>query len=126
MQDALGPVELDRSPVELAAMAEPAADCRARRGGRFGFPGELRKSAAGMCPPHRGEVDRVSAVRFEQARASNPDGWGAVLDACRRLDLPHLPKGLATRLAGAEDLMFEQRQPEELAALVEDLVEAAG
>jgi SEC-C motif len=126
VQDALGPMDLDRSPVELAAIAVPAGDCRACRGGRFGFPGELGESAAGMCPAHRGEADRVSAERFERARASNPDGWGAVLDACRRLELPHLPKGLATRLAGAEDLMFEQREPEELAALVEDLVEAAG
>ena len=56
---------------------------------------------------------------------SNPDGWGAVLDACRRLELPHLPNGLATRMAGAEHLMFELREPDELAALVQDLVEAA-
>ena len=45
---------------------------------------------------------------------------------CRRLELPHLPNGLATRLAGAEDLVFELREPDELAAVVPDLVEAAG
>jgi hypothetical protein len=126
VQDALGPVDLDRSPVELAAIAEPAAGCPACGGRRFGFPGELGESAAGMCPAHQGEADRVSTERFERARASNPDGWGAVLDACRRLELPHLPNGLATRLAGAEDLIVEQREPEELAALVGGLVEAAG
>jgi tetratricopeptide (TPR) repeat protein len=126
MQDALGPVDLDRSPVELAASAEPAADCPACRGGRFGFPGELGESAAAMCPAHRGEADRVSAERFERAQASNPDGWAAVLDACRRLELPHLPNGLATRMAAVEDLMFESREPDELAAVVPDLVEAAG
>ena len=49
-----------------------------------------------------------------------------MLDACRRLELPHLPNGLATRLAGAEDLVFEVPEPDELAAVVPDLVEAAG
>jgi hypothetical protein len=42
------------------------------------------------------------------------------------LELPHLPNGVATSLAGPEDPMVEQREPEELAALVRDLVEAAG
>jgi tetratricopeptide (TPR) repeat protein len=79
-----------------------------------------------MCPAHKGEADRVSNERFERAHTSNPDGWGAVLDACRRLELPHVPNGLAARLAAAEDLMFELRQPAELAAVVPDLVDAAG
>jgi tetratricopeptide (TPR) repeat protein len=125
VQDALGPVDLDRSPVELAASAEPAAGCPACQARRFGFPAELGEAAPAMCPAHRAEADRVSTERFERARTSNPDGWGAVLDACRRLELPHLPNGLATRMAGAEDLMFEVREPDELAAVVQDLVEAA-
>ena len=126
VQDALGPVDLDRSPVELAASPQPASACPACRGGRFGFPGELGGSASAMCPAHRAEADRVSTERFERAQASNPDGWGAVLYACRRLELPHLPNGLATRMAGAEDLMFELREPDQLAVVVRDLVEAAG
>ena len=126
VQDALGPVDLDRSPIELAAPAEPASACPACRGGRFAFPGELGESAAAMCPAHRGEADRVSSERFQRAQASNPDGWGAVLDACRRLELPHLPNGLASRLVGAEGLMVELREPDELAAVAHDLVEAAG
>ncbi len=125
VQDALGPVDLDRSPVELAAGVEPAAGCPACRARRFGFPGELGGAAPAMCPAHRAEADRVSTERFGRAHMSNPDGWGAVLDACRRLELPHLPNGLATRMAGAEDLMFELREPDQLAAVVEDLVEAA-
>jgi len=125
VQEARGPVDLDRAPVELAASLEPASGCPACRGGRFGFPGELGESAPAMCPAHKGEADRVSNERFERAHASNPDGWGAVLDACRRLELPHLPNGLAARLATAEDLMFELR-PDELAAMVPDLVDAAG
>lgn len=118
--------DLNRSPIELAASAEPASACPACWGGRFGFPGELGESAAAMCPVHRGEADRVSSERFERAKASNPDGWGAVLDSCRRLELPHLPNGLASRLVGAEDLMFELREPDELAAVVHGLVEVAG
>jgi hypothetical protein len=126
VQDAYGPVDLDRSPVELAASAEPAAGCPACGARRFGFPGELGEAAPAMCPAHRAEADRVSAERFERAHMSNADGWGAVLDACRRLELPHVPNGLVTRMAGAEDLMFELRDPDELAAVVQDLVEAAG
>ncbi len=126
VQDALGPVDLDRSPVELAASAERAAGCPACRGRCFGSPGELGESAAVMCPTHRAEAGRVSRERFERAQASNAEGWGAVLDACRRLELPHLPNGLATRLAGAEDLMFERRERDELAVVVQELVEAAG
>jgi hypothetical protein len=126
VQDALGGVDLDRSPVELAASTEPAPGCPACQGRRFGFPGELGQSGPAMCPAHRGEADRVSTERFERARLSHPGGWAAVLDACRRLELPHLPNGLATRMAGAEDLVLELRDPDELVALVRDLVEAAG
>ena len=78
-----------------------------------------------MCPAHRAEADGVSAERFERARASNSEGWTAVLDACRRLELPHLPDGLATRMAGAAERMYELREPNELAAMTQDLVEAA-
>jgi len=125
VQEALGPVDLDRSPVELAASPEPAADCPACRGARFGFPGELGESATAMCPAHKSEADRVSNECIERVHTSNRDGWGAVLDACRRMELPHLPNGLAARLAAAEDLMFELREPDELNAVVHDLVEAA-
>ena len=125
VQDALGPVDLERSPVELAACVEPAAGCPACGARRFGFPGELGGAAPAMCPAHRAEADRVSTERFERAHMSNPNGWGAVLGACRRLELPHLPNGLAARMAGAEQLMFELREPDELAAVVRDLVEAA-
>ncbi len=110
----------------VGRLCQAAAGCPACRGRRFGFPGELGESAAVMCPTHRAEADRVSRERFERAQASNGEGWGAVLDARRRLELPHLPNGLATRLAGAEDLMFELRERDELAVVVQELVEAAG
>lgn len=126
VEDALGPVDLDRSPVELAGRADPVPGCPACRAERFGFPAGLSAAAGTMCPAHRHEADRVSAERLQRAQASNPDGWAAVLDACRRLELPHLPNGLASRLAGADALMVERWEPDRLAPLVTDLVEAAG
>jgi uncharacterized protein YchJ len=126
VQDAYGPLELDRSPVELAAVSDPTAGCAACQGRRFGFPGELGETAPSMCSRHRAEADRVSSKRLGRAATSNPDGWGAVVSACTRLALPHLPNGLATRLAGAPDAMFELPEPEELAAEAHAVVEAAG
>ena len=126
VQDALGPVDLDRSPVELAAAADPMADCPACGGQRFGFPGELGEATSAMCPPHRAEAEAVATKRYQRAHASNPDGWGAVLDACRRLELPHLPNGLATRLTGADEGVLEPRGPEELTAQARAVVAAAG
>lgn len=125
VQDAYGPVNLDRSPVELAAVSAPAGGCPACRGRRFRFPGELGDSAPAMCPPHRAEADRVSKTRFERARASNPDGWAAVIDACSRLERPHLPNGLATKLARAGEAMFEVPEPDELAGRAQAVLEAA-
>ncbi len=126
VQEALGPVELDRSPVELAVIGEAVAPCPACGGARFGFPGELGESSPAMCPAHRVEAEKVSNQRFEAAQASNPDGWGAILDACRRLELAHLPNGLATLLVGAEESLFQAREPVELAARARTVVEAAG
>jgi tetratricopeptide (TPR) repeat protein len=125
VQDALGPVDLDRSPVELAAAADPVEDCPACAGRRFGFPGELGEATSAMCQPHRAEAEAVSNKRYGRAHASNPDGWGAILDACRRLELPHLPNGLATRLARAEEALFRVREPEELTAEALAVVAAA-
>ena len=45
-----------------------------------------------------------------RAEASNPAGWRMLADASARLSLPHLPGGLATRLAAAEkDLVRRAR-----------------
>jgi uncharacterized protein YchJ len=126
VQDAFGPVDLDRSPVELAAAMDPAPGCAACRGGRFGFPGELGEATPSLCARHRSEAERVTSERLKRAAASNPDGWGAVISACERLGLPHLPNGLATKLVGAEDAMFELPEPDELAAEAHTVVEAAG
>ena len=76
VQDALGPVDLERSPVELAACVEPAAGCPACGARRFGFPGELGGAAPAMCPAHRAEANSVSTERFERAHMLNPQRLG--------------------------------------------------
>jgi len=126
VQHTFGPVDLDRSPVELAAVA-PQLGCSACAGRRFGFPAELAEEAAtGMCESHQREAADVERQRLERARASNPDGWAALLDASVRLELPHLPNGLATELAGAEESVYHVEEPGVLAARAQYVVEAAG
>jgi hypothetical protein len=100
VQHALGPVDLDRSPVELTA-AGSRPGCPACAGQRFNFPAELAEARDRMCPAHRAETEAVIMHRLVRAEASNPDGWSALGDATRRREQPHLPNGLATKLAGA-------------------------
>src|SRR6266571_4801645 len=50
VQHAFGPVDLDRSPVELATVTAVHWGCPACAGGRFGFPGALAEAKAAMCP----------------------------------------------------------------------------
>jgi hypothetical protein len=101
VQEAFGPVDLDRSLVELTVTAAPRPGCPACAGRRFKFPADLADSQDRMCPPHRSEADRVVGRRIARAETSNPAGWRMLGDASARLSLPHLPGGLATRLAGA-------------------------
>jgi Flp pilus assembly protein TadD len=101
VQQAFGPVELDRSLVELTVTNDPGPGCPACAGRRFKFPADLSDSRDGMCPAHRKEADRVIRRRMARAEGSNPAGWRMLADASARLSLPHLPGGLATRLAAA-------------------------
>jgi len=125
VQHAFGPVDLDRSLVELAATPASRPGCPACAGRRFRFPADLAESRDGMCPAHRREAESVINRRLARANASNPDGWGALTDASFRLERPHLPNGLATKLAGAEEAM-DVGEPEELAERAELVIQAAG
>lgn len=118
VQHAFGPVDLDRSPVELAGAARPRLGCPACEGRRFGFPGELADVQQGMCAAHQREAQKVINTRFARANASNPDGWTALTGASQRLGRPHLPNGLATKLA-------ESTGSEELAICAGHIVDAA-
>jgi SEC-C motif len=89
VQDAFGPVDLDRSGVALRPAPAPRPGCPACAGRRFGFPGELTEAQAEMCDPHRSGARTVIASRIERARASNPAGWRAVEKGSARIsDLP--------------------------------------
>jgi tetratricopeptide (TPR) repeat protein len=126
VQHAFGPVDLDRSLVELAARSESIPGCPACAGHRFGFPAELAEARGEMCPAHQHEASSVINARIARANASNPDGWGALADASARLGRPHLPNGLATKLADAGEGMFVVPERDVLATRAEHVVEAAG
>jgi hypothetical protein len=78
VQDAFGPVDLDRSRVALSPSDTMHPGCPACAGGRFGFPGELTEAQAAMCTNHRAQASDVIASRIARARASNPAGWRAI------------------------------------------------
>jgi hypothetical protein len=79
-----------------------------------------------MCTAHRREAETVINRRLARANASNADGWGALTDASLRLERPHLPNGLATKLAGADEAMYVIPEPDELAERAELVIQAAG
>lgn len=117
VQQAFGPVALDRSLVELSVTAAPWPGCSACAGRRFKFPADLDDARDSMCAAHRKEAGAVIRRRMARAEASNPAGWRMLTDASARLSLPHLPGGLATRLAAAEkDLVRRARLLAEAAA----------
>jgi len=103
VQQEFGPVDLDRSLVELTVTADPWPGCPACAGRRFNFPADLADSQERMCPEHRKEADAVIRRRLTRAEASNRPGWRMLGDPSGRLELPHLPGGLATRLAAAKE-----------------------
>jgi hypothetical protein len=78
VQDAFGPVDLDRSSVALQPADESHAGCPACAGDRFGFPADLGEAQAAMCETHWAEANAVTASRIERARVSNPAGWRAI------------------------------------------------
>lgn len=124
VQHAFGPVDLDRSPVELTPRSGPGMGCPACLGRRFGFPGELAEAQDRMCQPHRAEAEKVIRTRLARADASNPEGWAALTEASTRLGLPHLPNGLAVKLAGGQGGYLVE-QPEELAERARLVIQAA-
>ncbi len=100
VQQAFGPVDFDRSLVELTATGIPLPGCPACAGRRFKFPADLADSRDRMCQAHHKEADTVIQQRMARAEASNPAGWRMTTDASARLSLPHLPGGapMATSL----------------------------
>ena len=100
-QDLFGPADLDRSPVRFREPGEHNAGCPGCSGRAVDFPDGLRDAQEKICGPHRAEALRITTARLEAAKASNPAGWEALLDAGQRLLEPHLPDGLGPRLVAA-------------------------
>src|ERR1700678_680500 len=64
VQQAFGPVDLDRSLVELTVRAATRSGCPACAGRRFKFLADLADAQDRMCPPHRTEADAVTRKRI--------------------------------------------------------------
>jgi hypothetical protein len=77
-----------------------------------------------MCPTHHAEAETVVRTRLARANASNPGGWSAIIDASSRIDRPHLPNGLATKLASAALSVYVVSEPAELASRARFVIEA--
>ena len=116
VQQAFGPVDLDRSLVELTVTSPPLPSCPACAGRRFKFPADLADSRESMCSAHRDEAGVVIRRRLDRAEGSNVSGWRMIVDASARLSRPHLPGGLATRIAAEKDLVRRARLLAEAAA----------
>lgn len=123
---AFGPVDLDRSEVALPLLPKRFPACPACAGHRFGFPAELAQAQPRMCQAHEAKAAAVISTRLARANASNPDGWSAIIDASNRLEYPHLPNGLATKLADAKEGMYVVPEAAELAQRARLVVEATG
>jgi hypothetical protein len=93
VQDAFGPVDLDRSAVALLPSVAPRAGCPACAGIRFGFPADLAEAQNAMCEEHRAAAREITASRIARARSSNPAGWRALGKASARIN--NLPEPVA-------------------------------
>lgn len=93
VQDAFGPVDLDRSLVALQPAQRVSPGCPACAGNRFGFPGELAETATDMCEAHRSEASAVTASRIARARSSNRVGWRAIGKGSARISGVPEPEG---------------------------------
>jgi SEC-C motif len=100
-QDEFGPADLERTPVRFSDQGDGVAGCPGCTGQAVDFPDGLKDAQEAICGPHRAEALQITTARLEAAKASNPPGWEALLDAGQRLLEPHLPNGLGPRLVAA-------------------------
>jgi SEC-C motif len=86
VQEAFGPVDLDRSAVTLDPVDPPSEDCAACAGRSFGYPTELEEARERFCAPHDAAARAANAARIAHARESNPAGWRAIDKAAMRIN----------------------------------------
>ena len=82
VQQAFGPVNLDRSLVELTVTAAPRPGCPACAGRGLKFPADLADAQDSMCPAHRNEAEGGDQ-EADRAGGGQQSSWMA--DARRRL-----------------------------------------
>ncbi len=88
VQAQFGPVDLDRSAVRLALVAQPLAGCPACAGQRLGFPADLDEARPAMCAPHAERSQAIIEERLQRAWDSNSDGMDAITRSSQRLTEP--------------------------------------
>jgi hypothetical protein len=86
VQEAFGPVDLDRSVVALDPVDPPTDDCPACKGLTFGFPTDLEDARKGMCAPHDAQARAINQARIAHAREFNPAGWRAIDKGAMRIN----------------------------------------
>jgi hypothetical protein len=121
-QDIFGPADLDRAAVRFREPGEKRPGCPGCAGRSVAFPDGLKDVQEVICGAHRAEALRITTARLEAAKASNPEGWEALLDAGQRLLEPHLPNGLGPRLVAAA--AAPEPTPADLQAQAEIVIEA--
>jgi len=95
VQEAFGPVDLDRSPVRLEPAAEQVTGCPACAGQRLGFPAELGDALPAMCAPHVDRAQAITEERLQRAWESNRDGMDAITGTSGLLTEPTFGLSLA-------------------------------
>ena len=86
VQEAFGPIDLDRSVVALDPADPPADDCPACKGLSFGFPTDLEDARKGMCAAHDAQALAIRTERISHAYESNRAGWRAIDKAAMRIN----------------------------------------
>jgi hypothetical protein len=86
VQEAFGPVDLDRSDVTLGPVDPPSDECAACAGRSFGYPTQLEEAREQFCASHDAAARALSAARIARARESNPAGWRAIDKAAMRIN----------------------------------------
>ena len=86
VQEAFGPVDLDRSDVRLDPADPPSEDCAACAGASFRYPTQLEEAREGFCAQHDAAARALNAARIAHARESNPAGWRAIDKAAMRIN----------------------------------------
>jgi hypothetical protein len=93
VQDAFGPVDLDRSLVALPPTKAPRAGCPACAGSRFGFPADLAEAVPAMCAEHQAAAHHITESRIRRARTSNIAGMRAIALGSSRVSGDPDPRG---------------------------------